>query len=76
MPLAGRPVWNICAAATFPTRPHPPVQFVKINRPGQHQKTGRYQILTSPRGAREPTTRKDAGALYADVVAAASHLPG
>jgi hypothetical protein len=41
---------------------------------GEHQQTRRYQILTSPGGARELTTRKDSGALYADVVAALRHL--
>jgi hypothetical protein len=36
--------------------------------------TRRYQIFTSPRGAGEPSTRKDAGALYSDVVAALRYL--
>jgi hypothetical protein len=40
MPLAGGPVWNICAAATLPTDPHPPVEFVKINWSGEHQESG------------------------------------
>jgi hypothetical protein len=61
-------------AATLPTNPHPPVQFVKINRSGQHQQTRRYQILTSPGGAREPGTGDGSGAFDADVVAAMRYL--
>ena len=60
--------------ATLPTRPHPPVKFVKINMTGEHQQTRRYQVFASPRGAREPGTGKDSRALDADVVAAPSHL--
>ena len=33
---------------TFPTNTHPPVKFVKINRPGQHQQSSGNQVLTSP----------------------------
>jgi hypothetical protein len=72
--VAGGPVRNICAAATLPTNPHPRVQFVKINRSGQHQQTRRYQILTSPGGAREPGTGDGSGAFDADVVAAMRYL--
>jgi hypothetical protein len=67
-------VWNICAAATLPTRPHPPVEFVKINRPGQHQQSRSDEVFASPCAAREPTTGKDASAFDADVVAALSNL--
>jgi hypothetical protein len=74
MQLAGYPVRDICAAATLPTRPHPAVEFVKINRPGQHQQSGRDEVFASPGATREPTTGKDAGAFDADVVAALSHL--
>ena len=62
------------AAATPPTNPHPPVSFVKINRSGEHQQPGHYQILTSPGAASEPATGDDPSALRADVVAALRHL--
>ena len=68
--LARRAVRNICPAATLPTNPHPLVEFVKINRAGEHQQAGGDQFLTSPHGAREPATGDDSGALGADVVAA------
>jgi hypothetical protein len=59
---------------TLPTRPHPAVQFVKINRPGEHQQSGRNEVLPPPGGAREPGTGDDSGALYADIVAALRYL--
>jgi hypothetical protein len=43
---------------------------VKINRSGQHQKTGRDEVFASPSGAREPGTGDGSGALEADIVAA------
>jgi hypothetical protein len=43
------PVRNICAAAPLPTNPHPLVEFVKINRPGQHQQPGRDVINNASR---------------------------
>jgi hypothetical protein len=61
-------------APTLPTHSNPPVKFVQIDRPGEHQKTGRDEFLASPGGAREPTAREDSGALDADVVAALRHL--
>jgi hypothetical protein len=36
--LAGLAVRHCGAAATFPTDLDPAISFVKINRPGQHQK--------------------------------------
>jgi hypothetical protein len=60
------PVWNICPAATFPTDPHPLVEFVKINRTGQHQQARGYEILTSPATSGEPATGYHAGDLGAD----------
>jgi hypothetical protein len=59
---------------TLPTNPHPLVEFVKINRPGQHQQPGRYQFLTSPHVAREPATGDGTGAFCSDVVTTLSHL--
>jgi hypothetical protein len=72
--LAGRPVGNVCSAATFPTDPHPAVEFVKINMPGKHQQTGRDEVLTSPHRAREPGTGDHPGALHADIVTALCDL--
>ena len=66
--LAGRTVRNICPAATLPATPHPLVEFVKINRTGQHQRAGCYQFLTSPHTASEPAARDDSGALGAEVI--------
>jgi hypothetical protein len=65
---------GVCAAATLPTGPHPPVQFVKINGSGERQQPGRDEVFAAPGAAREPGTGKDAGALYADVVAALRRL--
>ncbi len=62
------PVRNICPAATLPATPHPLVEFVKINRTGQHQRAGCYQFLTSPHTASEPAARDDSGALGAEVI--------
>ena len=64
------PYRNICPAATLPATPHPLVEFVKINRTGQHQQPGRYQFLTSPHTASEPAARDDSGALGAEVITA------
>jgi hypothetical protein len=36
--------------------------------------SGRYEVFTSPRGAREPATGDDPGALCSDVVAALSRF--
>jgi hypothetical protein len=68
------PVRNICPAATLPTNPHPLVEFVKINRTGQHQQARGDEFLTSPHGAREPGPGDDSGAFGAEVIAALSHL--
>ena len=67
-------VRNICPAATLPTNPHPLVEFVKINRPGEHQQPGCYEFLTSPHAASEPGPGDGTGAFCSDVVAALSHL--
>ena len=67
-------VRNICPAATLPTNPHPLVEFVKINRTGEHQQPGRYQFLTSPHAASEPGPGDDSGAFCSDVVTTLSHL--
>ena len=72
--FTGRPVRNIRTAATLPTNPHPLVEFVKINRLGQHQQPGRYQFLTSPHAASEPGTGDGTGAFCSDVVTTLSHL--
>jgi hypothetical protein len=59
---------------TLPTNPHPLVEFVKINRPGQHQQPCGYQFLTSPHAASEPGPGDDSGAFDAYIVAALRHL--
>ena len=72
--LAGRAVRDICPAATLPPNPHPLVEFVKINRTGEHQQARGYEFLTSPHGAREPGPGDDSGALCSDVVTTLSHF--
>jgi hypothetical protein len=62
------------SAATLPTSPHPPVEFVKINRPGQHQQSGRDQVFASLAGSGEPATGDDSGAFDADVVSPVRHI--
>jgi hypothetical protein len=65
---------DICPAVTLPTNPHPLVEFVKINRTGEHQQPCGYEFLTSPHAASEPGTGDGAGAFCSDVVAALRHL--
>jgi hypothetical protein len=72
--LAGRPVGNICPAATLPTNPHSLVKLVKINRACEQQEARGDEVLASPCGIGEPATGDDSGALDADVVAALSHV--
>jgi hypothetical protein len=72
--LAGQPVGHGRAAATLPTNRHPPVKFVKINAPGQHQRARCDEFLASPGGASEPGTGDRPGALRADVVAPLCHV--
>jgi hypothetical protein len=72
--LACWAVRNICPAVTLPTDPHPLVEFVKINRTGEHQQPGGYEFLTSPHAASEPGTGDGAGAFCSDVVTTLSHL--
>ena len=57
-----------------PNQSNPTVQFVKVDVSGEHKQPGRYQVLTSPGDAREPSTGDDSGALDADIVAAPGHL--
>jgi hypothetical protein len=72
--LASLAVRHRGAPLTFPTDPDPPVEFVKVNRPGEHQQPGRYEFLTSPHAASEPGPGDDSGAFCSDVVATLSHL--
>jgi hypothetical protein len=51
-----------------PTNPHPPVEVLKINRPGEHEKAGGDEFVTLPDGASEPPAGDHSGALSADVV--------
>jgi hypothetical protein len=60
--------------ATLPTDPHPLVEFVKINRTGEHQQPGCYQFLTAPHAASEPGPGDGTGAFCSDVVTTLSHL--
>jgi hypothetical protein len=59
---------------TLPTNPHPLVELVKINGPGEHQQACGDEFLTSPHGAREPGPGDDSGAFGAEVVAALRYL--
>jgi hypothetical protein len=52
--LAGLAVWHCRAAPTVPTNPHPPIKFLKINRPGEHQKARRDEVLASLADPGEP----------------------
>jgi hypothetical protein len=67
-------VRDIGPAVTLPTDPHPLVEFVKINRTGEHQQPGGYEFLTSPHAASEPGSGEGAGAFCSDVVTTLSHL--
>jgi hypothetical protein len=66
--------WDHRPAPTLPTLPHPPVKFVKINMPGQHQQSGGDEFLASPDRPGEPSAGDGPGALGAKVVAALRQL--
>jgi hypothetical protein len=72
--FAGRAVRHCRAAATFPTDPYPPVEFVKVNGAGDHEQARGYEFLASPASTGEPATGDHSSALGADVVTALCHL--
>jgi len=57
-----------------PNQPAPTIEFVKINRAGEHQESSRDQLVALLRDACEPRACDDSGGFGADVIAALSYL--
>ena len=61
-------------APTLPTPTRPPIEFVKINMPGEHQESRRNVFSTSPGGAGKPATGDGSRAFRTNVVAGLGRL--
>ena len=59
---------------SFPSGPFPPVEFIQINRPGEHHESRCDHLVTLPDTSGEPGSGDGSGAFGSDVIAALSYF--